>query len=91
MAIIAVCIFNKHENRHCNNRLTVTVIAVVEPTMTLINVATVMVPVFAVLFCLFLQGAIVVVCFKSFCVDISLIFLSRFELAIALWYMECHI
>ena len=44
MAIIAVCIFNiRHydvimpviENRHCNNGLTVTVIAVVEPAMTL--------------------------------------------------------
>ena len=44
MAIIAVCIFNNGhynvtmpviENRYCNNGLTVTVIAVVEPAMTL--------------------------------------------------------
>ena len=44
MAIIAVCIFNNRhydviipviENRHYNNGLTVTIIAVVEPAMTL--------------------------------------------------------
>ena len=44
VALIAVCIFNNRhydvitpiiENRHCNNGLTVTIIAVVEPAMTL--------------------------------------------------------